>query len=935
MPAVEAPPSARSAVTYSKGTAEYKLLNKPLDEPILRARRANAHRPSPGEWLRIAAGKQRSIQPDRDNEQQFQYSKLDEGEVRILRLYQSKHPDDPLRADLFKRKLEDVKGGYEALSYCWGTQKATYNIHIRDLNATTPGRKTTLQTLPTTTTDMWKTAIHAISHTDFKIRKNLHDGLLRLRSKYSDVFLWVDAICIDQSEKGKAEKAKQLAMMARIYNFASNVCVWLGEGYDGAETAFGLVRDIMNYQNFDEMILDPEAKEPWRNLISIMKSPWFSRRWVIQEIALSRDASIHCGDRSLHWDDFADAVSLLMEKIELIRDTFQDDVFDDVETTSACILVQTLCNVCRKADQGKDQGRLVSNLLDMETLVSTLLGFQATFPRDTIYSILSLAQDFPVPNEAWQDLHAEQLKVLRTKFRQLEGLRKRTMETQPVGLLPDYKVSPRDLFIAFVTRSIYESQSLDIICRHWAPKLTDDEGGETLPSWISNLSKSPFGVLGTAQGRQNGENFVAYLPHDQRRRYSACGPSMADDISMVLDPALNIQDSRNLLEINVPEFHVPEAKLSIASHRLGLPSPKSSPLARPTSDVERSPRQAAKEPNVAYSEIDSLPTLHEMRPRSHSVGHHPLNTEGNARGQTSQGVPRRPSVSQIRPETARFNGRTPNGNESHNDPITTKLESKKFKHQTQQLQKKLSPPGPRQQHYLSGILCVSGFVLGEVVDQSEVMRGGIIPGEWVAKLGWEKDINSENRVPDTLWRLMVADRMERGGKPPQWYKRACLHGLVDDKVSDNQGNIHPVTHTNRRISELTSKYFKRVESVVWNRRVFQLKLDEKLDDQSSEEDGSENGDARSVVDSDEEALPAPIYGLAPQECKSSDIVCILLGCSVPVVLSKGPESSYKVVGEAYVHGMMDGEAMKIAPMREVKIDGLREIEIDCRTFELI
>ncbi len=169
-----------------------------------------------------------------------------------------------------------------------------------------------------------------------------------------------------KAKGGKSKKARQLAMMARIYNSASNVCVWLGEGYDGAETAFGLVRDIMNYRNFDEMISDPrEKEEAWRNLISIMKAPWFSRRWVIQEIALSRDASIHCGDRSLHWDDFADAVSLLMEKIELIREKFKDDVFDDVETTSACILVQTLCNVCRKADQGEDQGRLVSGLLDV------------------------------------------------------------------------------------------------------------------------------------------------------------------------------------------------------------------------------------------------------------------------------------------------------------------------------------------------------------------------------------------------------------------------------------------------------------------------------------------------------------------------------------------------------------------------------------------
>ncbi|KAI1161997.1 heterokaryon incompatibility protein-domain-containing protein [Nemania serpens] len=928
--AVEASFGAKSAVTYNRGTIEYKLLNKTLEEPTLRARRANAHRPSPGEWLRITAGRTWSIQLERENEQQFQYSKLDEGEIRILRLYQSRHPDDPLRADLFKRKLEDIEGGYEALSYCWGTQKPTHNIQIRDLNATTPGRKK--MNPPTTAVDMWKTAINAISHTDFKIRKNLHDGLLRLRSKYRDVFLWVDAICIDQSERGKVEKARQLAMMARIYNSASNVCVWLGEGYDGAETAFGLVREIMNYRNFDEIILDPRVKEAWRNLISIMKAPWFSRRWVIQEIALSRDASIHCGDRILHWDDFADAVSLLMEKIEPIRNTFKDDIFDDLETTSACILVQTLCNVCRKADQGKDQGRLVSGLLDVETLVSTLLGFQATFPRDTIYSILSLARDFPEPQEDWQDLHASQLR-LNVKIKQLEGLRDRTnqeLETQPIGILPNYKFSPRDLFIAFITRSIHESRSLDVICRHWAPALVDDEGGGTLPSWISSLSKSPFGVPGTAQGRQNGENFVAYLPHDQRRQYAASGGSQAN-IEMALDPALDFQDGRSLLEINVPEFPVPETKLAIASHRLGLSkaSPESLLSAQPVSDIGNPSSKIDGERSVANSEVDSLPTSDDAGTRSYFVKD-PSSTEAVAKGQTSKGASRRPSASQrtlsgqLKRQTSKSNIRS---NESPFDSTSLKRQPGQAKQPARNHQKTLRSPEAKQQHRLSGILRVEGFVLGEVVDQSEVMRGGIIPGEWVAKLGWEKDVSSENRVPDTLWRLLVADRMEKGGKPPQWYKRACLHGLVDEKVSDNQGNIHPATHTNRRISELTSKYFKRVESVVWNRRVFELKLDK-----NSEEEGLETEDARrKVVDSGKEDSPDPIYGLAPRGCEVSDIVCILLGCSVPVILSRGRSRPlYKIVGEAYVHGMMDGEAMEMA-LKEV--DG--NFEIDSTIFELI
>ncbi|KAJ3578503.1 hypothetical protein NPX13_g2063 [Xylaria arbuscula] len=294
--------------------------------------------------------------------------------------------------------------------------------------------------------------------------------------------------------------------------------------------------------------------------------------------------------------------------------------------------------------------------------------------------------------------------------------------------------------------------------------------------------------------------------------------------------------------------------------------------------------------------------------------------------------------------------------------------SKQTTQPTRKLQKMLGSPEKKQQHRLSGIIRVGGFILGEIVAQSEIMRGGIVPGEWIAMLGWEKDTNNENRVPDTLWRTLVADRMERGGKPPQWYKRACLHGLVDERVSDSQGNIHPVIHSNRSISELTSKYFKRVESVVWNRRMFELKLDKKLHVRPALRQENENGtngehmngildermnptngehgiqtgeseviqeepvekpevnDAQFATIGDYETEPPePKYGLAPQGCKVSDVVCILLGCSVPVVLSKDREQRYKVVGEAYVHGMMDGEAVELA----------QEFNVPFTTFDLI
>ena len=49
--------------------------------------------------------------------------------------------------------------------------------------------------------------------------------------------------------------------------------------------------------------------------------------------------------------------------------------------------------------------------------------------------------------------------------------------------------------------------------------------------------------------------------------------------------------------------------------------------------------------------------------------------------------------------------------------------------------------------------------------------------------------------------------------------------------------------------------------------------------------------------------------LGPRSCEAGDLVCILRGCSVPVLLRRnGDLGTYTFIGECYVHGMMDGEA---------------------------
>lgn len=50
-------------------------------------------------------------------------------------------------------------------------------------------------------------------------------------------------------------------------------------------------------------------------------------------------------------------------------------------------------------------------------------------------------------------------------------------------------------------------------------------------------------------------------------------------------------------------------------------------------------------------------------------------------------------------------------------------------------------------------------------------------------------------------------------------------------------------------------------------------------------------------------------GLAPMASKRRDIICVLFGCSTPVVLRPLEEGGYRFMGECYVHGIMEGEAM--------------------------
>lgn len=50
-------------------------------------------------------------------------------------------------------------------------------------------------------------------------------------------------------------------------------------------------------------------------------------------------------------------------------------------------------------------------------------------------------------------------------------------------------------------------------------------------------------------------------------------------------------------------------------------------------------------------------------------------------------------------------------------------------------------------------------------------------------------------------------------------------------------------------------------------------------------------------------------GLVPHTIKSGDLVAIIIGADVPFVLRPTNTGRYELVGDCYIHGVMDGEAL--------------------------
>ncbi|EXJ74247.1 uncharacterized protein A1O5_02543 [Cladophialophora psammophila CBS 110553] len=189
---------------------------------------------------------------------------------------------------------------YDALSYVWGDSAPNQQI--------------------------------ALNGCGFEVTPNLHAALRHLRDGSAERTLWVDAICIDQSNT--KEKEREVSRIDKIYYHARQVVVWLGEGTPPSDIAMDFASRIYEcFQTMDDHdprrfknkpggeydegfiywmdsgtrisvvdeLLDNTHLESWTSFHELLQRPWWERAWVLQEITLASNISVQCGNISKPW----------------------------------------------------------------------------------------------------------------------------------------------------------------------------------------------------------------------------------------------------------------------------------------------------------------------------------------------------------------------------------------------------------------------------------------------------------------------------------------------------------------------------------------------------------------------------------------------------------------------------------------------------------
>ncbi|EME86782.1 uncharacterized protein MYCFIDRAFT_131509, partial [Pseudocercospora fijiensis CIRAD86] len=216
------------------------------------------------------------------------YQPLPENAIRVLYLYPGTGAD-PLNCKLVHVDLSE-KPQFEAVSYLWGSALDRSEIAIEGF------------------------AKHLV------ITESGAQALRRLRHATEPRALWMDQICINQTDV--AERSKQVGIMHRIFSGADRVLMYLGDDAGAlASYAKEFIEDVQDRWETGakahgddvrtmehERLPSPDSKK-WVAFRTLMSLRYFRRVWMLQEVMLATEATAFWGDCEIPWMHIARAAA--------------------------------------------------------------------------------------------------------------------------------------------------------------------------------------------------------------------------------------------------------------------------------------------------------------------------------------------------------------------------------------------------------------------------------------------------------------------------------------------------------------------------------------------------------------------------------------------------------------------------------------------------
>ena len=400
-------------------------------------------------------------------EEYFRYDRLScSNEVRLLRLH-SGAPWERLDCDIIQCPKEELPR-YQAISYTWGQKTQSHLIWIKNQ--------------------------------PLRIPANAHEVLHRLRRRKKSRCLWIDSICIDQSEDGNGERPQQLDLMGYIYSKATKVLVWLGDSGDSPRAVSFL--HVLSAAFSERQVHFSRTRADWTALITLLKQPWFERIWVLQEVAKGKDVVFLYGPHVFKWETLIPVISGLFDPplatlgLQLRRITDLEAALINIEFPGAFIPFRQVAIIRKNRGAMGFMEKIMPDEkkrdedfwdYDLTPPLSELLlrcGRQkATEPKDKIFALITLSYEARTANSSSKlffDPYSTTLPVVSTISS------------------TDYGMEAHELFIKIAMKTLTNESSLV----HRVPLILLPSAGignwrkvEPIPSWVADWSSLPEAIL--------------------------------------------------------------------------------------------------------------------------------------------------------------------------------------------------------------------------------------------------------------------------------------------------------------------------------------------------------------------------------------------------------------------------------------------------------